>query len=260
MPFHLHEWLGGLGNQLFSLCIVYSLAKRHGTTFSLPSDTNVWIGHIHTVVSYEVIGKFLTDGTYKPQDITLPEITRVVVQFSHYTFTDDAIQNTIILRGLPMMYSMFSEYIPHLRNLISTNEESFPLRVYIGMRTFDRENAPHYRTSLDYYRRAIEYMSTKTTAKTIDVYTDKEGSSLEIIEYIRMYFGETCTVNEYRGSTADKSDIQHFYTSFKYTMYILCNSTFHYWAPMFSRTTQEVVYPAECEWYGHIASPSWARM
>jgi len=260
MPFHLHQWLGGLGNQLFSLCIVYSLAKQHTTTFSLPSDPTVWINNIHTILSSEVINKFLTDGTYAPQDTTLPEITHRVVQFSHYTFTDDAVQNTIILQGLPMMYSMFSEYIPQLRNLISTDEESFPSRIYIGMRTFTRENAEYCRTSLDYYRRAIEYMSTKITVTTVDIYTDKEGSSLDLIEYIHMYFGETCRVNEYCGSTADKSDIVHFYMSFKYSMFILCNSTFHYWGPIFSRTTQEVVYPAECEWYRHIASPSWTGL
>jgi len=260
MPFHLNQWLGGLGNQLFSLCIVYSLAKEHGTTFSLPSDTNVWIGNIHTVVSYEVIGKFLTDGTYADKDITLPEITREVVQFSHYTFTDDAVQNTIILRGLPMMYSMFSEYIPNLRNLISSSKDTFPSRIYIGMRTFNRENAPHYRTSLEYYRRAIEYMSTKSSATTVDVYTDKEGSSLDLIEYIHMYIGETCTVNEYCGSTADNSDIEHFYKSFDYNTFILCNSTFHYWGPIFSHGIKEVTYPAECEWYSYIASPSWTLL
>ena len=262
MPFHLNGWIGGLGNQLFSVCILYSLAKKHKTTFSVPLDTvNSSSYCSNTIVAYDVLRPFLTDGTYAELSISLPQIRDTLVQFTHYTYVDDITNITIIIEGLPMMYSMFSDYIPSLRNLIHrSNKGMHTDKLYIGLRTFTRENAQHCRTSIEYYKRALEYISTKEKKAAVDIYTDKEGSSAELVEYIHTFFGDSCVITEYCGSASDKTDIEHFYMSFYYDTFILCNSTFHYWGPIFSHGTKEVVYPAECEWYQHIADPVWTRL
>ncbi len=261
MPFHLDRWLGGLGNQLFSVCILYSLAKKHNTTFSLPLDT------IHsqsycadTIVAYDIIRRFLSDGTYAEISACLPQIRDTVVQFTHYIYLDDLKDITIIIDGLHMMYSMFSEYIPNLRNLIHSRPKKDNNALYIGMRTFDRESISEWAISLDYYRRAIEYISTNEKKSEVHIYTDKEGSSAKLVEYINTYFGESCSITEFYGSASDKTDIEHFYKSFEYNTFILCNSTFHYWGAIFSYGTKEVVYPAECEWYKYIADPGWISL
>jgi hypothetical protein len=261
MPFHLDAWLGGLGNQLFSLCIIYSLAKKHNTTFSVPLDTIHSQSYCpNTIVVYDIIRRFLSDGTYAELLISLPESRHKVVQFSHYTIKEDSANSTIILEGLPMMYSMFSEYIPILRNLINTRQNKDINALYIGMRTFTRESGSQWRIDIEYYKRALEYISSKEKKTAVHIYTDTEGSSSELTEYIYRSLGESCDITEFCGSTSDKSDIEHFYNSFNYDTFILCNSTFHYWGPIFSHRTKEVVYPEECEWYKHIAAPEWIRL
>jgi len=262
MPFHLDGWVGGLGNQLFSLCILYSLAKKYNTTFSLPLDTLYSTSYCpNTLVAYDIVRPFLTDGTYAELSMSLPQSIYKVVQFSQYTISQDTANTVVIIQGLPMMYSMFSEHIPLLRSLIHTSQKiQYTDTLYIGVRTFSREQASHCRTSLEYYKRAIEYISIKEKKSAVHIYTDKGGSSSELAEYIHTYFGESCTITEFCGSASEKTDIEHFYNSFYYDTFILCNSTFHYWGPIFSHQTKEVVYPAECEWYHHIADPRWIRL
>ena len=262
MPFHLDKWLGGLGNQLFSVCILYSLAKKHNTTFSVPLDTVHSSSYCqNTIVAYDIVRPFLTDGTYAELSTHLPQFRDTVVQFKEYIYLDDLRDITIIIDGLPMMYSMFSEYIPRLRNLIHKSQKNEHTNtLYIGVRTFSRENAPEYRTSIEYYKRALEYISTKEKKSEVHIYTDIKGSSTQLAEYIYAYFGESCAISEFCGSASDKTDIEHFHRSFHYDTFILCNSTFHYWGPIFSYVTKEVVYPAECEWYHHIADPRWTSL
>lgn len=261
MPFHLDRWLGGLGNQLFSLCIIYSLAKKHNTTFSVPLDTIHSQSHCsNTIVAYDIIRRFLSDGTYAELSTSLTHTRYMVVQFSHYTITEDCKNSTIIIDGLPMMYSMFSEYIPILRNLIHTTEKKDINVLYIGMRTFARESGSQWRIDIEYYKRALEYISPKEKKSAVHIYTDTKGSSSELTDYIHRYLGDSCSIIEFCGSPSDKSDVEHFYNSFNYDTFILCNSTFHYWGPIFSHATKEVVYPAECEWYVNIVDPKWTRL
>lgn len=269
MPFHILNYDGGLGNQLFSVCIAYSLANKYNTTFSIPLDQTTTSGFLPIYtnnVPIEILKKLTNTRLYKEEDTNLPIVVYKVKQFTNYTFDPKEAQtHTILIDGLPMLYSLFSDDIPSLRKLIHVDVplEENPMKIYIGMRTFARENGRDWRISMEYYRRAIEYISSKKIPCIIDIYTDMRGSSNDLTGYIDTYFGDSCIqVNEYCGSSSDKSDIVHFYKSFEYDTFILCNSTFHYWGAIFSKATKDVVYPLECgdNWYSHIASPTWIGM
>ena len=273
MPFHLNECMGGLGNQMFSLATVYSLAKQYNTTFSIDTSINEAKGFVTNRVYYDVFAKVLNSPLCAPMNSSLPTVVINMKQFENYICKDTtASSHTFVVTGLPMFFPLLESHIDAFAKEFHKSLEDHspqpivscqtPTRICIGMRTFWNENQPQWSTSLAYYNRAIESISKQYDSVSIHVYTDKEGSSEQIIPYIQTHFGPKCvSIEEYCGSKEKKTDVTHFFQMFHYDHYILCISTYHYWPAMLSTNTDKaVIYPEEVGWYKHIAHPKWIAL
>jgi len=97
----------------------------------------------------------------------------------------------------------------------------------------------------------------------IDIYTDSDKSSEQIIPFIKSFFANKCIgINEYCGNKELHTDVDHFFKMFDYDNYILCNSTYHYWGAILSIYNKDkiVLYPEECSWFKNIADIEWIAL
>ena len=285
MPFHLDKFYGGLGNQLFSIVTVYSLAKKYKTTFSINEKDVISTGFVNNYVYFNVFDCLIQSQVYSMQTDSLPLLYIKVEQFKDYEFDKEMVQNhKIVLQGLSMKYSLFGDYIKDVSTLF-LNKKNTPLiqsiktnnfcyyqidsngyninkitNLCIALRTFSSQNTSQWATSFDYYDKAITYLSSKIEFCNIHFYTDQEGSSKKFLDLISQNFGERCiSISESFGKKEDQSDIEHFFQMMENDHFILCNSTYHYWSALLSDSSKEkiVTYPKECEWFSCILSPEW---
>ena len=267
MPFHLPNFYGGLGNQLFSIVTMYSLSKKYNTTFSIDKNNTLSTGFVTNNVYFSVFQCLIQSNSYLDKNDTLPVIHYTVEQFKDYDFdTTLAHTHTIYLSGLPMKYSLFESYIDDIISIYHQYKQSiYPSllqnipRLCIAIRRFTSENSTHWATSMEYYKKAIQYMSSYYKTCTIHIYTDTLNSSELIMPFIKDNFGDTVIdIKEFVGSKESGSDIIHLFEMFDYDNYILCNSTYHYWSALLTTYANAIVtYPMDCEWYKHIASNKW---
>jgi hypothetical protein len=276
MPIHLPLFIGGLGNQMFSITAIISLADKYNTTCSFNKEQSVSNGISNSRVYYDIFNYLHNESIYNELNTLIPQTSLSINQFEDIIIDTSIVEShTILLNGLPMKYSIISQSINKLKDVfnsikmkyIDTTTRSTIPKLAIGMRTFAEEGREsEWSTSLEYYRKAIEYMSTKVDICTIDIYTDKVGSSDKLIPILREYFKDRCTsINEYAGNRNANTDVNHFFQMFEYDHYILCNSTYHYWPALLSvynNTTKIVTWPSdsECNWYLHLAAPEWVNL
>ena len=271
MPFYLSDFYGGLGNQLFSIITLYALAKKYNTTFSVNTDTLNATGFLsYYKIYFNEFTCLLQCPYYSVRDNTFPVIRYTVEQFKDYEFDVNITSTHIIyICGLPMKYSLFYSYLDDIKSLFHSYKKStYPTislnnpSLCIAIRRFTDEKSEHWATSLEYYKKAIKHMSTKYNSCIIHIYTDTSDSSKVIMPFIQEYFGNSCiNIEEFCGNKELQTDIEHLFTMFDYDNYILCNSTYHYWAALLTTNQNAtVLYPSDCEWYPHIACNNWIRL
>jgi hypothetical protein len=270
MPFHLPQFYGGLGNQLFSIVTIYSLSKKYNTTFSIDKNNGIATGFVTNSVYFNVFQCILECDLYLERN-DMPVIHYTVEQFKDYEFDATIVKtHTIFLSGLPMKYSLF---VPCINDIISMYH-NYKMRVApslssvmrngslcIAMRRFTNENSTHWATSMEYYKKAIRYMTPYYQSCTIHIYTDTFNSSELIMPFIKESFGELVDVKEFVGSKESGSDVTHLFEMFTYDNYILCNSTYHYWGALLTTNKNAIIiYPNECDWYKHISPEKWLAL
>jgi hypothetical protein len=271
MPFYLPEFYGGLGNQLFSIVTLYALAKKYNTTFCINTTNLIAPGFVVNRVYSNVFTCLLESSYYSNINNTFPVINYNVEQFRDYTFDANYVStHTICICGLPMKYSLFESCVDEISKLFHSYKTNvYPTivncstsRLCIAIRRFTNEKSEHWATSLEYYKNAIKHMSTIYNKCIIHVYTDTINSSTLLLPFIQEYFGNSCiAVEEFCGNKESQTDIQHLFAMFDYNNYILCNSTYHYWAALLTTCkSAHVLYPSDCEWYPHIAHTNWIRL
>ena len=81
MPIHLSSFMGGLGNQMFSITAIISLAYEHNTVFSFNKTQDLAPGISVSRVYYDIYNKLCKHIKYKDFDESLPQINYCTEQF-----------------------------------------------------------------------------------------------------------------------------------------------------------------------------------
>jgi hypothetical protein len=276
MPFYLDGLTGGLGNQVFSVLTAYSLARKYNTTYTIndsqeqiqlagfkcPNYLRSVMNPFLELTSMSNFASYYTLYCRQFTDITIP--------------SDIDVQNTmILLQGLPMKYSLFSDYLEEIKdifyiqkNKITSAEKSDKIKVGIMFRTFSEENGSHWCVYDEYYQKSLELILKKHEDKInnleFHIYSDKAGVFETIILPILNSKNLNIPYFENVGKRDQVTDVKHFFEMFDLDDYILCNSTFHYWAALLSRYNEDkiVIYPSSQKdghnmWFSHLAHPSW---
>jgi hypothetical protein len=279
MPFYLNNLTGGLGNQIFSVVTAYSLAKKYNTSYFI-NENQEYIPILQIKCpNYlrSVMNSFL-EISYM-QDTSIPNMMsayhHMCTQFKDIEFPSDIdVQNNlVVLHGLPMKYSIFSDYLEDIADLFYKQKnkimpKSEKIRIGIMFRTFDEENTPQYRVYEEYYENALKIFLQKYSDQInnleLHVYTDKAGVSENIILPILNKYNINIPYFENVGKRDQFTDVKHFFDMFDLDDYILCNSTFHYWSALLSRYNENktVIYPTKQidgggHWFSHITPLEW---
>ena len=278
MPFHLNYFMGGMGNQIFQISTLISLADKYDTTFSFPNSISYINGFVGSIPVYneKIFDEFKNHNRYKDYDTTLININIEVIQFNDINLdgVNDKKNNQIILSGLPMWLPLID--IPIVRNILLNNKNKFnyslsstnKTKLCIAFRTFDEEGLQRYMLPIEYYKKALEYIFQILNSDTeLYIFTDRENIKDTIIKPIlnELNIGIS-DIFEYKGNRDGISDIEHFYKMMDCDHYILCNSTYHYWPALIKDDCKSIIiYPNKTEnnndnWFKDISPSNWTRI
>lgn len=286
MPFFLDNFVGGLGNQLFSILTVYSLARKYNTSFIINQSKDIInssVGDFKIPIYLETVFSELIKCSKDFNDIIYSSIIKVSIsQFEDYKLPESINPDTclIIITGLPMKYSLFSNYIDEIKDIMYRQKNKYIpdiikdhkiRKIGIMFRTYIQEKNNSWMTTDDYYIKAIEFILEQYNDKyTLEfhVYTDEAGVTESIIKPIINKLNLTVNTKEYVGVRDNKTDVEHLFAMFDLDDYILCNSTYHYWPALLSRYTDDklVTFPSYTKdgkdmlWFNHIIAPDWVKL
>ena len=287
MPFALNNFTGGLGNQLFSILTVYSLSKKYNTPFII-NQTDLEIKGYNSEFVIPVYLKTVFEEIIKESSTefnTLEYISSIVIsisQFHDFHLPPNVNPDTtlIYITGLPMKYSLFSNYLDEIKDMMyrqkikyipGITKDHTIRRIGIMFRTYVQEKNNSWMTTEEYYTKAIGYILEQHKDKyTLEfhVYTDEAGVTEYIIKPIINKLNLTVNTKEYVGVRDNKTDVEHLFAMFDLDDYILCNSTYHYWPALLSRYTNDkiVTFPSYTKdgkdmlWFNHIVPSEWIKL
>jgi hypothetical protein len=275
MPFYLSEFVGGMGNQIFSVVTVFSLAKKYNTTYTINERQEyVQLAKFNCPVYLKTLLSGFIENTLI--SIYTKNHTINCKQFSDIDIPSDINpqNDLIILKGLPMKYSIFSDYLEDIKDLFyKQKSQSVPksekIRIGVMFRTFAEENTSQYRVYEGYYENSLKILLEKYSNKInnleFHIYSDEVGVYEKNILPILNKYNLNIPYFEFVGKRDQVTDVKHFFDMFDLDDYILCNSTFHYWPALLSRYNEHktVIYPTkqidgEGHWFSHITPSEWA--
>jgi len=281
MPFHLEYFMGGLGNQIFQITALLSLAKKYNTTFSFPIDIYEISGLVGSIKVYQeqIFSEFRLHPLYKDRDNNLPEIKIQVVQFTDINIDNniDITNISIILIGIPMLITIIENNIEEFRKIFISKKQklnyfipqSENIKICIGFRSFDEEGHNEWMVVQSYYKDTLIKMLEKINNSNIElhIFTDRANVSTDIILPILNELNITMSnIYEYKGNRDGISDIEHFYKMMDCDHYILCNSTYHYWPALIKDDSKSIImYPNKIEnntddWFKIISPQNWIKI
>lgn len=280
MPFHLDRYIGGLGNQLFQVITIISLAEKYDTTFSIPLNIDYIYGLTGIIPVYlkNIFLEFTKHKRYKVFDSTLQSIRININQFADINLDNriDKKETQIILDGLPMWLPLIDISIAQELLLSAKNNTSYSLsnnnitKLCVCFRSFDEENRNDWMISIEYYKLAFQYIIPKLNSPyELHIFTDRENikntiiipllNELNIIDLPEIY--------EYTGKRDGVTDVEHFYKMIDCNHFILCNSTYHYWAAIINDNPDAIItYPNKIEnginndWFKIISPSKWTKI
>jgi hypothetical protein len=276
MPFHLYNFTGGLGNQIFQVATLISLAKKYNTTFSFPRDVHEIerIG-FPTIKVYQdkIFSEFTNHKLYKKKDDKLNEHILYVAQFQDINIDENINKSNtnIIMVGLPMSLSLFENNLEDISNIFLSKKQKLDIflpkndriKICIGIRTFDEEKHNEWMTPTSYYKEALIKMINELDNKDVElhVFADRENVSSDIIfPILKDIKREDINLFEYFGKRDGVSDVQHFFLMMDCDHYIIGNSTFHYWPAIIASPKSITMFAQQSEWFSYIVSKKWIKL
>jgi hypothetical protein len=286
MPFYLEGFSGGLGNQVFSMATIYSLSKKYKTTFSINnSQTKLKsIGDFDIPVYIDsVFSYFIQTNEYKDKINTNINCILNVRQFIDINIPDSITPNidNIQISGLPMKYTIFKDYIKDISTLLYNQKQKYipytiietpnVRRVGVMFRTFIQESSPQWMVNIDYYTYAIQYIINRHGYNydyEFHIYSDAPDIGQNIVKLISNKLKIYPKIYEFIGVRDNITDVKHFFQMFNLDDFILCNSTYHYWPALLSKTKDNklVTFPSytqdgnNIDWFKHIVPETWVQL
>lgn len=277
MPFHLNYFVGGMGNQIFQISSLISLAEKYDTTFNFPRDIKYIRGLVGNIPIYHdtIFDKFTNHPRYKDYNSILPSIDIQIVQFQDMNLDniEDKKNIQINISGLPMWLPIIN--ISLIRNILLENKKEFSynlnstgkIKLCVCFRTFDEEGHNEWMIPSIYYRNAFKAILPKLNNKIeIHIFTDRENVKDTIIKPILNDLNiEIPDLYEYKGIRNGISDIEHFYKMMDCDHFILCNSTYHYWPALIKNSESIITYPNKIEdgtedWFKTLCPEKWIQI
>lgn len=232
----LKKFIGGLGNQCFQVVSIYSLSRILNIPFKLPGDQTVSLGFINspcyknTVFRkfYEIYDNISTDNINK---ITLTEgqwckITDLIPRIKDIIANNPEI--VIEIDSMLMSVENFFGFKDELRLLFTDVVDTNKNVICISARRFIAENHTEWASGEEYYKNALEYLHIGGYLENnfIEVYADEK----EWLENVLTKYGiDISTIKWNIGVRDNITDVEHFKNMFRCNVFVLCNSTFHYW-------------------------------
>lgn len=279
---------GGLGNQLFSYAAGYSIADSN--SYELVLDTQSGFVYDSIYQRHFALDSFNINcrhASWKERLIPLDRVRRRLKKhFNHKkelskrSYIVEANQDfdpaikaislekqVVYLDGLWQNFQYFEDYeLAIKKNLtfnISPNEQNIKFSEWmclnhiavLHLRFFSshQQSNKSEDVSLNYYKRAIQYLNENAKVSSFAVFTDDVLAAENFLEDLK---GNFFLVDWNQGSGDEIFDL---WLMTQGSHFILANSTFSWWAAWLSKKAQEglIIYPCFIENEDNTKSWSW---
>ena len=272
--------MGGMGNQIFQIATLLYFAEKYDTTFSFPTHVQSIYGMSGNIPVYQtgIFSACIKHPRYKPFNESLPQKEISVCQFTMIDISNiNDIQSTeIIFAGIPMLLSQIdiqgiSKIFESKKNELNIHlPKSDKTKIALCFRTFDEENHNEWQVIEEYYKTALENLNLdKSTEYEFHVFTDRENVAISVIKPILLELNITVneqTLYEHKGKRDGITDVEHLYLLMDCQHFILCNSTYHYWAAIVKDKSSSILYPSKLknggnlDWFKNIIPDWWKQL
>jgi len=280
---------GGLGNQLFQIAFGYSLSIKYSKEFYLTGDVhpifsnnyaNSFNNRSFKILNLNEIGKFNSNDTFFNFK-KLRFYKYQTFQETHFGYSNPKINllHPTLFKGFWQSEKYFSESINQVRFLFSVspildfisvsylNQILHYNSVAIHVRRGDYISVPenfekHGICGVDYYKRAINYISKKQKNLTFFVFTDDNKwvseNMLHLFKKVIIVSTNNVGVNSWRD----------LYLISKCKHQIIANSTFSWWGAWLN-TNQHKHIISPIKWFsnkelndstGDLIPETWVRL
>lgn len=240
----LQAFIGGLGNQLFQVAALMSLARRNGVVALLPRQ--------------DVSGGYVNSPTYSSNLLQAFSTTEVQPNWPVLThgsqfgyentqgFVDRHKENSefLVIAGAFMNLRYSVDVIDELRDMLfpAYRKEGASHRVMLGLRSWTEEQKPEWRIPLDFYQTSLQHLPD--TKFEFLVLTDDEAYARETLAALNIDRYQVVVGN--RGSDSIKVQYEK---AMQCDHFILGYSTFHIWPALFA---QPIVGHRKCIIYPKV--------
>ena len=266
---------GGLGNQLFIYCFLYTLAKKNSTQFFFDlTNYNLKLGKSLEIDKLELeikeckkenLKKFRKISFFKIQEIVKEKLNlRVfrdnVIDEEKFGFNEFNNQykksDMYYLDGYWQNINFFNQESEYFKKIFKVKKiyltknyeilkqeiDTNPNSVCIHVRKNDsinKNNSNIYSNiSLDYYKKAISLIKKKKSISKIHVFTD------DILWVNKnLHINNIVLINDYNLTTVEEFEIMK-----KYKNIIISNSTFSLWAALLNENNDNLIIAPE-NWF-----------
>lgn len=240
----LQEFIGGLGNQLFQVAALLSLARKNGIECALPKQ-DISPGFVNSPTYLDDLFKsFHVIDVYAHW----PKFVHAS-QFDYQDQQDFVNKNKnnakiLVISGMFMNLRFCVDDIDVLREMLfpEYRKDAPSHKVLLGIRGFTEEEHPEWRLPTEFYKSAMAELSTEDSEYEFLVLTDDEAYALDLLTQLNISRYEVIVGN--RGWDSIKLQYEK---AMHCDHFILGNSTFHIWPALFAKAldhqTKCIVYP-----------------
>jgi len=220
----VHEYIGGLGNQLFQYCNLIYLSKLYNK-IPIILNQKVSYGYVNSQVYLNIFNLEVKTREYI-NELDIYYIHYEQFEKKNYNDTLDLFNKNISLKGLNMNISNFKNIIPELCNIFNVKQKRIENYCLLSFRSYNEEKRPEWRINLEYYKISINYAIQNINNVKFIVFTDDYDYAHDILEINNIQ--NNCII--YHGKRDGTTDVEHFYKMMECNHAILCNSSFAVWS------------------------------
>lgn len=270
--------MGGLGNQLFQICVAVALSEKFGTPFKFIYSTELnvgtrrptyWDTFLSELKKHTTFDDFSDSNRFHKANNDI--INSIVLQESGFEYSPILLPNDCkihkyILYGYFQSYRYFDTYFSQICNIIKLQQKQEYVKnrclslfddaktrqmvsVHFRIGDYKLVQECHNILSLKYYIAAIQKIIEKAETDMLRIvyfYEEKDSDNVSIsTKVLKLTFPNI----EFIGIDHHLSDWEQLLLMSLCDHNIIANSTYSWWGAYFNQSKQKiVVYPGQ--WFG----------
>ncbi len=274
--FHLKDPIGGLGNQMFQVCSLVSICKDLSANLSLPVYKSTAWGMVTSPSYWNTVFRNIVPMITPTHEFTVEyDMVKNNQQFTYLDFSKHKETNdNVMINGILMNTKYFFHNLDYLRSFfVPPTDIPYILNdgthenLCLGVRRFVEEKrqnewafpATYFSDALDRFFEKYDAFAHEKPLR-LAIFTDDTDWCKEFIESYQAKKNRAFPVFCFQAKRDGYTDAYHFFEMFHCKHFILCSSSFHYWAALLAEKPDSIVVCCPRDFLNDIVQPHWLRV